>query len=330
MIRKRTDKLTSSLRIQISALPHGPGVYLFLDKSGQVLYLGKSVNLKKRVSSYFYGDLSQRETRLQRLIYTVHELKHYSCSGELPALLLEDVLIKYYNPDFNIQQNKFRRYQYLRLTDDPYPRLVSLEHPVPYAGALFGPFPDGFFVQRLEVFLGRYFGLRNCSDVHPTKGCLQADLGLCLAPCIDQIGRDQYVPMIQLIGEFMQGESNNINNKIKAQLDHALEHEQFEIASRCQKDLIFAGDFLQRQKFTAQFETMELRIEELAGEDILYQFKFGNLKAINKSKTIMEGDQLLLEFSTITDKRFLLDRAHLILAWLKRNRDTHAYHFSIK
>ncbi len=325
----RQKLITPEVHAQLQMLPQRAGIYLFLDGNGEVLYLGKSVNLRRRVSSYFHGDLRERDTRYRRLVSAIRQVRHFRCSSNLLALLLEDTLIKAYHPPNNVRQKKYKGYQYLRFTTDRYPRLENLSELPEDPGEVFGPFPDGYFIERMEAFLGRYFGLRNCRERDPVESCLQADLGLCLAPCVDETGAKEYARMIERVRGFIRGDSKDILKRVKTEMTTAATAESFETAARCRDDLLFGESFFRRQAFTHQFANLELQIRDLRAGQPDYVFHHGNLIRLKKRGSPLPGDKALLELCTVGDRRYLLDRAHIVFSWLKRHKLTSEHQFLI-
>lgn len=305
------------LRSQISELPRSIGVYRFRDEQGHLLYVGKSKELRTRVSSYFRGNPKDRDLRLQRMIRDIRSIDHLRSSSELLALLLEDSLIKHGDPVYNLRQNKYRRYIYLTFTDDRYPRLRIISSPSDRDGPVYGPFPDEYFLPRLESFLGRYYGLRNCHEKNPTSICMQADLGLCLAPCADVSGAAAYSGAVDAVHTFLTGVDNTILDTVKTAMEMAVEGEEFEIAGHHRDELQFAESYIERMAFTRLFIKKTLVVTE--DKSLSYEFVKGDLSKIHSGEPLLDGDLYLLEESPIDDDRFQLDRAYILSRWLSRH-----------
>lgn len=312
------------LKAQVAQLPRSTGVYLFKDKEDNLLYVGKSKELRTRVSSYFRGDLRDKDLRLQRMIHDVRSIEHLRSSSELLALLLEDSLIKHGDPVYNLRQNKYRRYVYLKFTNDPFPRLESIPQSQTAEGPLYGPYPDEYFLPRLESLLGRHYGLRNCHDKNPTQVCMQADLGLCLAPCVNQDAVDEYAQTVDRVHGLLVGDDASLLEVIKSAMALAVKEEEFETAARCRDELQFAGSMIERQRFTRDFTNKSLTLDDEQG--FTCKFTCGDLVEILPASDLLDGDRTLLNEDPIDDDRFLLDRAYILSRWLSRHNLDH--HFS--
>ncbi len=313
-------------------LPRSPGVYLFLDTRNYPLYIGKSVNLRNRVASYLRED-DKREERLKRMVHESQALRYIVTETELLALLLEDSLIKKYLPMYNIKQKQFKDYRYLQMSDDQYPRLISLEDPGKIQGHIYGPFRDRFFIQRLQEIFSRYLGFRSCTDAHPIKSCIELDLGQCLGPCILKEVHDAYSIACEQVSQFLEGRDPGIISHIEAELRLCIEETKFEHAQRLRDDLIFCDAFFNRQRFNHRFRVDQLKIEARNENEAGYLFENGALKELitKKGRIRKIGMQLdLFDLSIVKEDepRFLLDRANLVYNWLNKNRREVNYAFS--
>jgi len=324
-------KIHPQLRLDQKHLPRTSGVYLFLDRSDYPLYIGKSVNLRSRVASYLRGDDS-REERIQRMVREAHKLRYIETESELMALLLEDSLIKKYLPTYNIRQKQFRDYRYVRLSEDAYPRLLTLEDPGQIRSQMYGPFRDRFFVQKLQEIFSRYLGLRSCSDAHPTSSCIELDMGQCLGPCILEGVRDEYREVVQQVSRFLEGDDPGVVERIEEEIRSCIRDTRFERAQRLRDDLIFCDSFFNRQRFNHRFRISHLKIASRHKNDPGYHFENGALKEIilRDGRICKVGEQLdLFDLSVVKEDepRFLLDRANLVYNWLRQNEEQVDYTF---
>ena len=312
-------------------LPKASGVYLFLDEREYPLYIGKSVNLRTRVASYLRNDSAQEE-RIQRMVYEAQSLKYVETETELLALLLEDSLIKKYLPVYNIRQKQFRDYRYLQLSDDRYPRLITLDDPGKIQKHIYGPFRDRFFIQRLQEIFSRYLGFRSCAEANPTKSCIELDLGQCLGPCDVQEVHGAYLIASEQVSQFLEGEDPGVISKIEAEIRICIQETRFEHAQRLRDDLIFCDAFFNRQRFNHRFRIEHLKIETRGVGMPGYLFENGALKEVvlKDGRLCKVGEQLdLFDLSVVKEDepRFLLDRANLVYNWLKKNQGIVKYEF---
>ena len=312
-------------------LPKTTGVYLFLDKREYPLYIGKSVNLKARTASYLRNDKGQEE-RTQRMVHEARTLRYIETETELMALLLEDSLIKKYLPIYNIRQKQFNDYRYLQISDDVFPRLITLENPGRRSANIYGPFRDRFFIQRIQEIFSRYMGFRSCVDANPNKSCIELDLGQCLGPCILPEVHEEYTQTSKQVVQFLVGEDPGVISKIEDEIRLCIHETRFEHARRLREDLIFCDAFFNRQRFNHRFRVDHLKIEARRAGVPGYLFENGALKEVilRDGRLCQVGDQLdLFELSIVKEDepRFLLDRANLVYNWLKKNQGSVKYEF---
>ncbi|HEX16097.1 MAG TPA: excinuclease ABC subunit C, partial [Deltaproteobacteria bacterium] len=181
--------MKDDLLYQIGLLPSRPGVYLFKGKGGEILYIGKAKDLKKRVRSYFQGD--GKDVKTSVMLSRVQEVDHIATATEKEALILEDALIKEHKPRYNIKLRDDKRYPLLRLSvQERWPRL-SIARKVKEDGAVyFGPFPSAQAVRETMRVLHKVFPLRSCSNsqfAHRSRPCLNYQMKRCLAPCCQEV-----------------------------------------------------------------------------------------------------------------------------------------------
>jgi DNA polymerase-3 subunit epsilon len=171
-----------------TALPRGPGVYLFVDAQGEVLYVGKATNLRQRVRSYFSGD---ERRKIGNLLRETHDIRHVPCASTLEAAVTEVRLIHHHQPRYNRVGRRWRSYTYVKLTlDEPFPRLAVVREPRPDAGIYLGPLPSASVARLVVDAVHSVVPLRRCatrlgSTLFPRRDtkCVPAQLGVALCPC---------------------------------------------------------------------------------------------------------------------------------------------------
>src|SRR5262245_20831155 len=191
----------AAVRVRLGELPACPGVYLFRDRSGRLLYVGKSVCLRQRVRSYF-GERAGRFQKLRRLRSRVAAVEWTETGSELEALLLESRLVKHHHPPFNTLLHRHRHLVFLRLDlTDLFPRLEVTERLCRDGARYFGPFTLTADADRLPDIRSDPLRLRTChppgNRLHRIGPCLRRDLGLCHAPCIRPTDRAAYRDAVQ-------------------------------------------------------------------------------------------------------------------------------------
>ncbi len=211
-------KNAEHLRSIASILPDQPGIYQYFDSTGKIIYVGKAKNLKKRVSSYFNKTQQNRKTEL--LVRNIAEIRHMVVETEQDALLLENNLIKKYQPRYNIRLKDDKTYPWLVIRNEPFPRVFQTRTVVRDGSTYFGPYTSILTVRMLLDLFRKLFKLRNCklnlSDENirqkKFKVCLEYHIGNCLAPCVGKIESDSYLKNIDQIKEILKG---NIAGVIK-------------------------------------------------------------------------------------------------------------------
>ena len=239
--------LIFSIMINLTALPTNPGVYLFKDKEKKIIYVGKAKNIKKRVSSYFKP---QDSPKTQLLVKHIDEVECIIVDNEVEALLLENKLIKQHSPKYNINLKDSKTYAYLILSAEPFPRIYT-SRKIPKKGKVFGPFVDGSARKELLQLVVQLFKVRVCSTL-PKKACLNYHLGLCSAPCINNVNKEQYDNQVQQAIEFLSGNTKNILSQLEAQMKEYYQKEEYEKALAIKKQINAIHHLQEKQKVDLQ------------------------------------------------------------------------------
>jgi excinuclease ABC subunit C len=226
--------ISEALQRKLDTLPEGPGVYLWKDAGGEVLYVGKAKRLKSRVRSYFAGDVEVSATHhvLQRLIADVETIV---VPSEAQSLILENNLIKEYRPRFNVRLKDDKSYPSIAVTlADPFPRvLVTRRRDIPGA-RYFGPYTDVAQLRRTLAIIRRLYTVRSCADDIPRetrdRPCLDYHIGRCLAPCVGWQTEGDYHRMVQDVLDFLEGRTQDVRLKVREAMLDASARENFERA----------------------------------------------------------------------------------------------------
>ncbi len=213
-------------------LPKEPGVYLFKDGSGTIIYIGKAKSLRARVSSYFKSGVSGK-TRF--LVKHIRDMDHIVVRNEVEALLLENKLIKKHKPKYNISLKDSKTYAYIKLTDEPFPRILSTRT-VSKKGTYIGPFTDGSARNELVQLAIRLFKLRVCKTL-PKRACLNYHIGLCSAPCIAMATKEQYALQVEKAIRFLKGDAKEVVSTLKKEMKIASDELKFELAQEKKRQL---------------------------------------------------------------------------------------------
>jgi excinuclease ABC subunit C len=217
--------------IDLSGVPDNPGCYIFSDNAGKVIYVGKAKNLKKRVKSYFQK--KELDAKTQGLVYAVNAVDFIVTDTEVEALVLENTLIKKHRPRYNINLKEAQKYAYVRLTDEPFPRLVVArghrDRQVTGKGELFGPFVSAAARDHILAVLNKTFKLRTCVRL-PKKACLRYHIRLCHAPCINHIDETNYGEKIKQARQVLKGDTQELIVQMSGEMKQASEELNFEHA----------------------------------------------------------------------------------------------------
>lgn len=227
--------------------PHKPGCYLMKDKQGCIIYVGKSKNLKNRLSSYFKQSHTGKTMMLVRDIDT---FEYIITNSEVESLLLELNLIKKYTPKYNILYKDDKSYPYIELTNDKIPRLLIVRNPNMKRGGnrkLFGPYPNITAAKKTVELLNRLYPLRKCRNL-PKKECLYYHIGECLGYCIQDVDVEVIDKMKEEIISFLGGNSEHIISKLTSKMYECSSKLQFEKAKEYKELLDYINITLEKQK----------------------------------------------------------------------------------
>jgi excinuclease ABC subunit C len=222
-----------ALKEQVSLFPDEPGVYLFKNSVGGVLYVGKANSLKRRVSSYFQSS-GQAQVKVRTLVARTQSVEFILTDNEKQALLLESNLIKKYRPRYNIVLRDDKSYPYLRVTlKEPFPRVLMSRRPSDDGSVYFGPYPN-LKVRELLKVVYRFFKIRDCDiyiDGKSPRACLSYQIKQCPAPCIGAIDRDHYRQLVEKVLWFLEGKHDELEEYVRNEMLRASEKLEFEEAA---------------------------------------------------------------------------------------------------
>ena len=222
------------IKENLKKLPETPGVYMHKDKLGNVIYVGKAVNLKRRVSSYFVNSASH-SSKVRSMVKNIEEFEYITCKTEMEALILECNLIKKYEPKYNVLLRDDKTYPYIKLTmNEDYPRLLKTRLIKKDGARYFGPYSDVAAVNRALELLNKLFKLKRCSATSFPEGfkpCLNYHIGECRGICTGLVDREEYMKDIERLTDLLNGKDKSLENELKEQMKEASENLEFEKAA---------------------------------------------------------------------------------------------------
>ncbi|MBQ3949861.1 MAG: excinuclease ABC subunit C, partial [Bacteroidales bacterium] len=240
MIDESINKNIGRIKLKLKTIPETPGVYQYLDESGTVIYVGKARNLQRRVSSYFnrYDDHS---SKIKMLVRHIYDLRTTVVASEVDALLLENNLIKQYQPRYNSMLKDDKTYPYLCITDEDYPQLLFTRDRSRIKGQFFGPYPNQRILRELQDIIRKLFCYRNCKKklrwdaerqvvVGGDRPCMNHQIGLCKAPCVGAESYEEYRETFSRIRKILRGDFGEILDAMKKEMMTLADQLRFEEA----------------------------------------------------------------------------------------------------
>ncbi|GIV43361.1 MAG: UvrABC system protein C [Bacteroidia bacterium] len=279
------EALEEKLKKIRSNLPESPGVYRFYDHQQNLLYVGKSINLKHRVNSYFHPS-ANHSRRIQEMVNKIRDIQYTIVHSDIEALMLECNLIKEYQPKYNILMRDGKSYPYICIKKEPFPRVFTTRNKVADGSEYFGPFAISGTMSFFMNFIQKNFKLRNCNyaltqeniQKQKFKPCLEFQIGNCLAPCVGYQNEEDYNEQIQQIRSLLKGNFEPLIDYWNHNLQKAVTGLDFETAHQIKQKIEKIKAFQQKNTIitgsTAHIEVIAIQtFEDLA---VIVHFKVTN------------------------------------------------------
>lgn len=287
------------LENKINNLPKSPGVYLYKNKNGKVIYVGKAVNLRNRVKSYFQSNKPQ-DAKTVALVKNVFDVEYIVTDTEAEALILEDTLIKKYKPRYNIMLRDDKTYPFIRITNEDYPRIFSTRRVVRDGSKYFGPYADVKSMKRLIKLVRSIFKLRSCklklNDEAIKQGkfkiCLDYQIGKCYGPCEGLISRNEYLENVKNAISFINGKTRAVEQELLSKMEQAAEELRFEQAAYYRNQYLTLKEYTEHQKIVTT-ELIDRDVFGFASEDnfaCVLVFNIREGKLIGKRHFVMKNN----------------------------------------
>jgi excinuclease ABC subunit C len=330
------------LEVVLANLPTKPGCYLMKDSNGKVIYVGKAINLRNRVRSYFHRD-AQQHPRTSQMVRRIQDIEWIVVGSELEALILEMTLIKKHQPHYNVRLKDDKRYPYIKVHwADPFPKVTVTRQMVNDGSRYYGPYTSVWAVHQTLDVLRRIFPYLTCDREITGKderACLYYDIKLCTAPCIGAISKSDYRQMIDDLGKFLDGRTEPIISRLKIDMEQASEELRFEKAAAIRDQLRAIDNVVERQKVVSPdyIDSDVLAVARGNGESCVQVFFIRGGKLIGRDYFIMEGTADIPDASVIAEfiKQFYdkaptippqvllpeeVEEAQIIRQWLSQKR----------
>lgn len=240
-------------------LTHQPGVYRMYDEAGDVIYVGKAKDLKKRVSSYFREKVDRVKTQV--LVKQIADMDVTVTNTEAEALILENTFIKKYRPRYNVLLRDDKSYPYIILTDHQHPRLGFHRGARRTKGEYFGPFPNGAAVRESLRLMQKIFPVRQCEDSYyraRSRPCLQYQLQRCLAPCVNVCTDEEYAEQVGFAKQFLLGKNQQVIDELVAKMENASAALDFEKAARYRDQIAMLRRTQERNSVTGAQQELDV------------------------------------------------------------------------
>ena len=288
-----TNQQGRTLEQTLAQIPDSPGVYQMIAADGSILYIGKAVSLRNRVRSYFQ-DSAAHHIRTQAMVERVVDVRTIVVSNEIEALILEANLIKRHQPPFNVRLRDDKRYPYLKVTNEPFPRVVFTRMVKDDGARYFGPYTNAQGLRELVNLVRLVFPLRTCRepiDGRRKRPCLQFHIKRCLAPCVGYQSEPEYDAMIDEVVLFLEGKQESLLRRLQQDMVESAERFNFEAAARLRDRIVQVRRVTESQKvvWTSRLDMDLIAAARAQGQACVQVFMVRGGKLIAQEHFILDG-----------------------------------------
>lgn len=265
------------IKENLKKLPECPGVYMHKDKLGNIIYVGKAINLRNRVRQYFQSQKNMAP-KVRSMVENIAEFEYITAASETEALILECNLIKKYRPKYNVLLRDDKTYPYIKVTNEQWPRVVKTRIFKKDGGQYFGPYSDAGAVNRIVDLLNSSFNLKRCSAVAFPKGyrpCLNYHIGQCPGICTGLASAEDYGLAVKGALEFLRGHDNSMLSYLKAKMKEASEKMEYEQAAEYRDYIEAAGALSETQRVVLHHSSEADIVIKVSKEDSADSFSSG-------------------------------------------------------
>jgi excinuclease ABC subunit C len=324
-------------------LPAKPGVYLHKNAQNKVIYVGKAVNLKSRVRSYFHKSASKTSQKTRRLVQEIADIEFIVAESELEALLLENTLIKKYQPRYNVRLKDDKRYPYIKVHwQDPFPRVTTTRRLQNDGARYFGPYTAAWAAYQTLDLVRKIFPYLTCTRTitgNDERACLYYHIGRCAAPCIGVVNQEEYRQIIDALCDFLSGNTEPVVADLRRQMEEASAALDFERAAQLRDQIKGIDQIVEKQKVVnaGQIDEDVVAFARADGEACVQVFFIRGGKLVGRDYFVLEGTadeddakimtsflkQFYDQATTIPPKILLpaeIDEMMIIRDWLKSKR----------
>ena len=268
MIDASINKNIDRIAMRLKTIPENPGVYQHLDASGKVIYVGKARNLQRRVSSYF-SHYDDKSPKIKMLVRNIYDIRVTVVATEVDALLLENSLIKRYQPRYNSMLKDDKTYPYLCITDEEFPRLLYTRRRN-LRGQYFGPYPNGRILRELQDIIRQLFQYRTCNTMG-NRPCMKHQIGLCGAPCAGLQSKEEYHATIENIRRILKGDFGEIEEQMKNRMYALADELRFEEAEALKRKIHLLAEY-QSRSTVVDTNVRDVDVVSILGDDPAFAY----------------------------------------------------------